>query len=67
MEYSKEEYNELKNNSEIIDIAKNYLEKAYKNMKENVTPKFSRELSETISNISNGNIKILKFQIMILW
>ncbi len=68
LEYSKEEYNELKNNSEIIDIAKNYLEKAYKNMKENVTPKFSRELSETISNISNGkykNIKISDNDIMV--
>ena len=68
LEYSKEEYEELKNNSEIIDIAKDYLAKAYKNMKENVTPKFSRELSETISNISNGkykNIKISDNDIMV--
>ena len=60
LEYSLEEYNELKNNSEIIDIAKEYLEKAYKNMKENVTPKFSKELSQTISNISNGKYKNMK-------
>ena len=60
MEYSLEEYNELKNNSEIIDIAKEYLEKAYKNMKENVTPKFSKELSQTISNISDGKYKNMK-------
>ena len=60
LEYSLEEYNELKNNSEIIDIAKEYLEKAYKNMKENVTPKFSKELSQTISNISDGKYKNMK-------
>ena len=60
LEYSLEEYNELKNNSEIIEIAKEYLEKAYKNMKENVTPKFSKELSQTISNISDGKYKNMK-------
>ena len=60
LEYAIEEYNELKNNSEIIDIAKEYLEKAYKNMKENVTPKFSKELSQTISNISDGKYKNMK-------
>ena len=36
LEYAINEYNELKNNSEIVDIAKEYLEKAYKNMKENI-------------------------------
>ena len=62
LEYRKKSnfYNELKNNSEIIDIAKEYLEKAYKNMKENVTPKFSKELSQTISNISDGKYKNMK-------
>ena len=68
LEYSKEELKELKNNNEIIEIAKEYLEKAYKNMKENVTPKFSKELSETISKISNGkykNIKIADNDIMV--
>ncbi len=37
-------------------------------MKENVTPKFSKELSETISKISNGkykNIKIADNDIMV--
>ena len=29
-------------------------------MKENVTPKFSKELSQTISNISNGKYKNMK-------
>lgn len=68
LEYSLEEYNELKNNSEIINIAKEYLEKAYKEMKENVTPKFSDELSNTILKISNGkykNIKVLDNDIMV--
>ena len=68
LEYSLEEYNELKNNSEIINIAKEYLEKAYKEMKENVTPRFSEELSNTILKISNGkynNIKVLDNDIMV--
>ena len=60
LEYSINEYNELKNNSEIIDIAKEYLEKAYKDMKENITPKFSKQLSKTISKISDEKYKNIK-------
>ena len=60
LEYAINEYNELKNNSEIIDIAKEYLEKAYKNMKENITPKFSKQLSKTISKISDEKYKNIK-------
>ena len=36
-------------------------------MKENVTPKFSRELSKQFLIYQMENIKILKLQIMILW
>lgn len=60
LEYAINEYNELKNDSEIIDIAKEYLEKAYKNMKENITPRFSKQLSKTISKISDGKHKNIK-------
>lgn len=60
LEYAINEYNELKNNSEIVDIAKEYLEKAYKNMKENITPKFSKQLSKTISKISDEKYKNIK-------
>lgn len=60
LEYAINEYNELENNSEIVDIAKEYLEKAYKNMKENITPKFSKQLSKTISKISDEKYKNIK-------
>lgn len=60
LEYATNEYNELKNNNEIINIAKEYLEKAYINMKENITPKFSKQLSKTISKISDEKYKNIK-------
>lgn len=53
------EYLEEKNKS--IELAKEVLQEAYKIMRENVTPKFSNNLSNIISKISNGkysNIKI---------
>lgn len=53
------EYLEEKNKS--IELAKEVLQDAYKIMRENVTPKFSNNLSNIISKISNGkysNIKI---------
>lgn len=60
LEYVINEYNELKDSSEIIEIAKEYLEKAYKNMKENITPRFSNQLSKTISKISDEKYKNIK-------
>lgn len=53
------EYLEEKNRS--IELAKEVLQEAYKIMRENITPKFSENLSSIISKISNGkysNIKI---------
>lgn len=47
-----------KNNS--IELAKGVIEEAYKKMKENITPKFSQELSETIYKISGGKYKKVK-------
>lgn len=46
------EYLEEKNRS--IELAKEVLENAYKIMRENITPKFSENLSKIINNISNG-------------
>lgn len=60
IEYLNEESEELKNKNDIIEIAKEYLNLSYKQMKENVTPTFSRELSNTIYEISNGKYKNVK-------
>lgn len=56
-----EKYEELKNNSRCINLAKEYLQMAYEKMKENVTPKFTKNLSENINKISNGKYKNVKF------
>ena len=60
IEYLNEEAEELKNKNDIIEIAKEYLNLSYKQMKENVTPTFSEELSNTIYKISNGKYKNVK-------
>ena len=60
IEYLNEEAEELKNKNDIIEIAKEYLNLSYKQMKENVTPTFSKELSNTIYEISNGKYKNVK-------
>ena len=60
IEYLNEESEELKNKNDIIEIAKEYLNLSYKQMKENVTPTFSEELSNTIYKISNGKYKNVK-------
>ena len=43
-----------------INIAKEALEKAYLKMKENITPRFSSNLSKAIQNISSGKYKTVK-------
>ena len=60
IEYLNEEAEELKNKNDIKEIAKEYLNLSYKQMKENVTPTFSKELSNTIYEISNGKYKNVK-------
>lgn len=47
----------LNKDNESIELAKEILELAYTKMKENVTPKFTKELSENIGRISNGKYK----------
>ena len=55
-EINQKEENLLKEN-EAIDLAKQVLEIAYTKMKENVTPKFTENLSKNIENISDGKYK----------
>lgn len=61
LQEKQEKYEELKNNSRCINLAKEYLQIAYEKMKENVTPKFTKNLSENINKISNGKYKNVKF------
>ncbi len=44
----------LKNLNSSIELVKNVLMNSYEKMKKSVTPKFSQELSNTISKITNG-------------
>ena len=55
-----DELKELEIKNEAIEIAKNSIENAYKKIKENITPKFTKNLSEIIQNISNGKYKKIK-------
>lgn len=55
-ELNEKEKSLLKDN-EAIELAKQVLEIAYTKMKENVTPKFTKELSRNIEKISNGKYK----------
>lgn len=60
LESLKENLQELIKYNETINIAKEALEKAYIKMRENVTPKFSNNLSNAIQNISNEKYKTVK-------
>lgn len=57
----KEQYQELIEYNECIEIAKQEIEKAYEEMKQNITPKFTKNLSETINQISNGKYQKVNF------
>ena len=50
----KEKYQELKNKEASIELAKEVLTQAYEQMKEEVTPKFTSELSKNIEEITKG-------------
>ena len=58
-ELREEEKQLLKDNSS-IELAKQILEIAYQKMKENVTPKFTQYLSESVQKITNGNYNKVK-------
>ena len=49
-----ERYTQLKEKEEIINIATNSLKEAYEEMKTTITPKFTLNLSNTISKITDG-------------
>lgn len=49
-----EELKQLENKNNSFNIAKEILQNAYEKMKNNITPKFTKKLSETISKLSNG-------------
>ena len=50
----KEEMSTLETLNQSMNLAKEVLEQAYEKMKTSVTPKFTQNLSETISHITNG-------------
>lgn len=56
-----EQYNNLYNKNEQINLVKKEIEKAYEEMKKDVTPKFTNNLSKIIEKISNGIYKNIKF------
>ena len=59
--YLEEQYKELMQKNESIEYAKNILEKAYIEMKQNITPKFIKNLSEIIKEISDNKYEEIKF------
>lgn len=57
LEELKEKEQDLLNLNNAMELAKQVLEVAYTKMKENVTPKFTKNLSKNIEEISNGKYK----------
>ena len=62
LESLKEEKEELRQLGNSINIAKQALENAYIKMKDEITPKFTKTLSETIQEISGGKYQNIKFR-----
>lgn len=60
LECLNETLTELVNYNDAINIAKEALKKTYTKMRENITPKFSQNLSNAIQNISDGKYKTVK-------
>lgn len=56
-----EKLNNLNNLNDSMEYAKNILEKSFEKMKNSVTPKFTNNLSETISQIFNNKYNKVKF------
>ena len=56
-----EQLTELQEKNKCILATKDLLEKAYEKMKNNVTPKFTQNLSDIACNISNGKYKKVIF------
>ncbi len=62
-EYTKleEQYENLNNQKGAIELAKQELEKAYNQIKQKLTPKFTNGLSEIMKNISQGKYTNIRF------
>ena len=60
LKINEENLKELIENDEIINIAKEALVIAYNEMKESITPKFTENLSNSISTITSGKYKKVK-------
>lgn len=60
LEELNEKEKELTKQNEAIELTKQILELAYMKMKENITPKFTQNLSKNIEKISNGKYKNVK-------
>ena len=56
-----EKYEEVSKLGKSINLAKSYLDIAYDKMKNSVTPKFTKNLSQNIEKISKGKYKNVKF------
>lgn len=61
LEYLYEQKKELEDLNKVINLIKETLEEAYEEMKKNITPKFTKELSNNISAISSGKYKKASF------
>lgn len=61
LQYLYEEKNNINKLEKIIELVRDSLEDAYNDIKNNVTPKFTRKLSELMENISGGKYKNIKF------
>ena len=55
--FEKENLNKLENKSKIFEMTKELINDAYLEMKNNITPKFNKNLSKNIDKISNGKYK----------
>ncbi len=55
--FEKENIDKLENKSKIFEMTRELIENAYLEMKNNITPKFNKNLSENIEKISNGKYK----------
>ena len=55
--FEKENLNKLENKSKIFNITRELIENSYLEMKNNITPKFNKNLSKNIEKITNGKYK----------
>ena len=61
LEALKEQYNNLQKRNMSIELTKKLLEKSYEKMKNNVSPIFTKKLSENISKITKGKYNNIHF------